>query len=211
GISSANVGDRKTVLLWDDFWGQGVPRVQFPHLHSFTNRPQISLLEASNTEPVHLLFHLPLTVEAYQQYLILAEEINSVHLRNERDVWTYNWSSAIYSSSKAYKQLMGHRHVPAPIKWIWKSSCQMKHRVFFWLLLNDRLNTRGMLRRRSMVLDSYTFIILMAWSIWQTRNNGIFNNIDPTVEGCRQMFKKEMLMVVHRAKQKYFSAITSWI
>ena len=29
-------------------------------------------------------------------------------------------------------------------------------RFFFWLFLKDRLNTRGMLRRRNMFLDSYT-------------------------------------------------------
>jgi hypothetical protein len=32
----------------------------------------------------------------------------------------------------------------------------MKHKVFFWLLLQNRLNTRALLRRKNMVLDSYT-------------------------------------------------------
>jgi hypothetical protein len=32
----------------------------------------------------------------------------------------------------------------------------MKHKVFFWLLLVNRLNTRGLLQRRGMILDSYT-------------------------------------------------------
>ena len=32
----------------------------------------------------------------------------------------------------------------------------MKHKVFFWLLIRDRLNTRDILRRRNMELDSYT-------------------------------------------------------
>jgi hypothetical protein len=40
-------------------------------------------------------------------------------------------------------------------KWIWRSCCQMKQKVFFWLLQN-MLNTRGMLPRSDMVLDSYT-------------------------------------------------------
>lgn len=31
----------------------------------------------------------------------------------------------------------------------------LKHKVFFWLLMNDRLNTRGLLRRNNMALDSY--------------------------------------------------------
>jgi hypothetical protein len=33
---------------------------------------------------------------------------------------------------------------------------QMKHKVFFWLLLKDRLNTRDLLQRKGMDLESYT-------------------------------------------------------
>jgi hypothetical protein len=31
----------------------------------------------------------------------------------------------------------------------------MNHKVFFWLVLKDRINTRDMLRRRGMELDSF--------------------------------------------------------
>ena len=39
---------------------------------------------------------------------------------------------------------------------LWKSKYQPKHRVFYWLWLKNRLNTRDMLRRRNMELDSYS-------------------------------------------------------
>jgi hypothetical protein len=39
---------------------------------------------------------------------------------------------------------------------LWHSICQQKYKVFFWLLLQDRLNTRGLLRRKHMHLESYT-------------------------------------------------------
>jgi hypothetical protein len=35
-------------------------------------------------------------------------------------------------------------------------SCQQKHKVFLWLLRQDRLNTRGLLKRKNMLLESYT-------------------------------------------------------
>jgi hypothetical protein len=41
-------------------------------------------------------------------------------------------------------------------QWLWKSKFQMKHKVFFWLLLKDRLSTRDLLWRKNMELDSYT-------------------------------------------------------
>lgn len=44
-------------------------------------------------------------------------------------------------------------------KWIWKSACQWKHKVFFWLLLKDRLSTRNLLKRRNMALDDYNCVL----------------------------------------------------
>ena len=35
-----------------------------------------------------------------------------------------------------------------------KTACQHKHKVFFWLLLKDRLSTRDLLRRKGMELQS---------------------------------------------------------
>jgi hypothetical protein len=61
-----------------------------------------------------------------------------------------------YSVSKSYNHLMGQEYVHPAFKWIWRSKCQMKQKVFFWLLLHNRLNTRGMLQRRNMIPDSYT-------------------------------------------------------
>jgi hypothetical protein len=39
------------------------------------------------------------------------------------------------------------------IPWIWKSKCIPKIKFFAWLLLNDRLNTRNILRRRRKFLE----------------------------------------------------------
>jgi hypothetical protein len=58
--------------------------------------------------------------------------------------------------NKVCKSLMGHTVVHPAFKWLWDSPCQLKHKVFFRLLLKDRINRRGMLKRRNMHLDSYT-------------------------------------------------------
>jgi len=57
------------------------------------------------------------------------------------------------ASTKVYKLLLGHQEVHPVLKWLW--SCQPKQRVFFWLLINDRLSTRNILRRKHMHLDAY--------------------------------------------------------
>uniref|UniRef100_A0A8R7U6Y7 Reverse transcriptase zinc-binding domain-containing protein n=1 Tax=Triticum urartu TaxID=4572 RepID=A0A8R7U6Y7_TRIUA len=38
---------------------------------------------------------------------------------------------------------------------LWKASNLLRHKIFFWLLLHDRVNTRNLLKRKSMVLSSY--------------------------------------------------------
>ena len=42
--------------------------------------------------------------------------------------------------------------------WLWKSSCQNKHKVFFWLLLKGRLSTRELLHRRNMQIQDYSCV-----------------------------------------------------
>jgi hypothetical protein len=49
--------------------------------------------------------------------------------------------------------------VPQAFKWLWKSSVQKRHKVFFWLLLKDRLSTRNILRRRNQVIPLYECVL----------------------------------------------------
>jgi hypothetical protein len=51
---------------------------------------------------------------------------------------------------------MGHFQVHHIFKSLWKNKCQLKHKVFYWLWLKNRLNTRNMVRRKNMTLESYT-------------------------------------------------------
>lgn len=66
------------------------------------------------------------------------------------------WNSHLYSVKKAYRHLSGHLNLHPAYKWLWSSSCQKKHKVFFWLLIKDRLSTRELLRRKNMLLQDYS-------------------------------------------------------
>jgi hypothetical protein len=59
------------------------------------------------------------------------------------------------TSRKAYLYLSGTIPASPLFKWIWKSSILPKHKFFFWLLLQERQNTRNLLIRKNMFLDSY--------------------------------------------------------
>jgi hypothetical protein len=84
--------------------------------------------------------------------------IQQHHSPNSTDKWSYIWNSNQFSVKKAYRQLKGHISLHPVYKWLWKSSCQKKHKVFFWLLINDRLSTRDLLKRKRMALPDYSCI-----------------------------------------------------
>jgi len=68
-------------------------------------------------------------------------------------------NNGIYLTKTVYKKLIGHNDVHQVYKWIWKNRLQPKHRVFFWLLIKDRLSTKNILRRKRMDLNSYNCAI----------------------------------------------------
>lgn len=187
---------------------------------------------------------------------------------NMTDLLIFSWGNSCFSAAKIYKTLVGHRPVHPTFLWIWNSKCQMKYKVFFWLLLRDRLSTRDLLQRRGMELESYTcdlcilqrtettahrflrcnfarscwqligiqfnstrniaqmiskirrhlqvpffmdIIILMCWSIWTTRNEWTFRNVDPTREGGMRKFVEEFFLLRHRVNEDRFGLMKSWV
>jgi hypothetical protein len=98
---------------------------------------------------------LPISEEAYGQLLQLASLLDNLPDSEDKDIWTYIWGSPCYSSSKAYKYFFGHHFVHPIFKWLWKAKAQKKHKVFFRLLLKDRLITQNILRRKNKELPSY--------------------------------------------------------
>jgi hypothetical protein len=107
-------------------------------------------------EQLEEMFHIPMSVEAFQQYQLLLTSLQEQQYSVQCDKWTYIWGAQEYSSQKVYKHIAGEDFVHPVFRWLWKSKCQPKHKVFFWLFLMDRLNTRSMLRKRNIPMDSYT-------------------------------------------------------
>lgn len=68
-------------------------------------------------------------------------------------MWHYSWGSNIYSAKRFYVIPFKSISPPPPILWIWKSKCSNKLKVFTWLLLMDRLNTKNILRRKNCTIE----------------------------------------------------------
>jgi hypothetical protein len=158
GMTAAHVHDGRSCLFWLDLWNNRLLHQDFPELFSFVRDANISVHNADNMVPLHSLFHLPLSIEAYDQYQQLEHIVLNINFQQRPDHWSYMWGFSIFSSSKAYRRLIGHRTVHHAFHWLWKSKCQNKRKFFFWLVLQDRLSTRNLLYRRNMALQDYSCV-----------------------------------------------------
>lgn len=159
GMAIVNIQSGDSCHFWDDLWLGLVPKLAFPELYSFAKRPSETVATTKASQSLIQDFHLPLSTEAYQQFIQLESMLNNFHPSGVSDTWTYIWGSQSFTCAKAYKQLSGLATVHPVFRWIWKSSCQHKHKVFFWLLVQDRLSTRNILRRKNMFLPSYNCVL----------------------------------------------------
>ena len=149
GISACTVGNGSTLLLWLDVWNGFFLQEKLPRLFTFAKDQKISVAAFLSTPDMSTLFHLPLSEQAYQEFQELQEIIQSVQMtQTNKDQWHYIWGSSKYTSKSFYNHLYKDFHPPKPFLWIWKSRCCNKLRVFSWLLLMDRLNTRSLLKRK---------------------------------------------------------------
>lgn len=136
-----------------DNWIQQPLKLEYPELFSFAKNKKISVNMLYSQQQLQSLFSLPLSIEAFQQMQLIQAFIENFPLNDQNDKWTSFGGN--FSASKAYKFLIGHRQTHPAFKWLWKSCCQPKHKVFLWLLMKDRLSTKNILRRKNMHLDSY--------------------------------------------------------
>jgi hypothetical protein len=154
------LGDGKSAYFWTDMWNdEECLHQKFNHLVTFAKNTELSIHSVIHTEYLEDLFHLPLSQQAFQEFEQL-ENLCEVALQRvqegEADKWKYIWGNFSFTSRKAYKVLIGYQPTIPHFSWIWKTSCQARHKFFFWLLVLDRLNTRNLLKRKNFQLQSYS-------------------------------------------------------
>ena len=150
--------DGSTVLFWSDLWNDNILESKFPRFYSFARNKNISVAKFLSNNTLEAQFHLPLSEQAFQEFRSLQDLIQALQVdQNSKDSWEYIWGSKNYSSSKCYNFPYKNIQPPAPFLWIWNSKFCNKLRVFLWLLLMDRLNTRNILRRKKQKLQGNNY------------------------------------------------------
>jgi hypothetical protein len=153
------LGTGDTILFWEDLWNGQILKFKYLELHSFAINKSITAQRVQQADELDDIFQLPLSEVAYEQYCELEIYIHSLEQDGSNDRWSYIWGNGNFSSQKVYIHLCGS-----------KSACQTKHKVFFWLLLMDRLNTRGLLERKNMYLESYSCELCLLQTVGTLRH-----------------------------------------
>jgi hypothetical protein len=145
-------------------------------LHSFSLNDDISVADFVDEQDLGVHFQLPLSIEAHTKLLQVHHIINDDTVdRHTSDKWEFAWGKSMYKSKDYYNFCFKDVVVPDYLQRIWKSKCIMKHKVFAWLMLVDRINTRDMLRRRrNMDIGSVFSCMLCDTGLDETRNHLFF-------------------------------------
>jgi hypothetical protein len=150
-----------SILFWSDKWRGNSLSQEFPRLFSFALDQNISLREMVNLDNIEEHFYLPLSAQAFDEFNQVREIVLSQNLNPEgKDVWKTQWKDGVYTASKYYHYMFRDQHASPILARIWKSKCILRIKFFAWLLINDRLNTRDMLRRRQCnVTNVYDYVL----------------------------------------------------
>jgi hypothetical protein len=103
-------------MEWTNMFAQACP-----DLFSFAKNKFITMQQENMALSLLNLFHLPLLVQAFDQLQDLVQWLKEILPCSEPDYWTYIWGTFLFTPSKAYKHLIGHRQ-HLVYNWLWNFS-----------------------------------------------------------------------------------------
>lgn len=106
-LATALVQNGRSCFLWLDTWNQTLWSQACPHLFSFAKSHFVSLHTAVTSEHLEDLFHLPLSAEAFTQFQTLQTALQTLHLSDSHDSWTYSWGMLVSLLGRFTNILLG--------------------------------------------------------------------------------------------------------
>ena len=116
------------------------------------------------------LFQLPLSEHAHVELQCLSQCLDNIAGdRLLSDCWSWNASKKSQYTTKKYYDLVHRPIVANPIlNWIWKSCCTMSIKMFAWLVIMDRVNTKDMIQRRHWRIEDGLNVCYADLALWRT-------------------------------------------
>jgi len=198
-----------TVLFWLDVWNDNLLPEKFPRLFTFAKNQKNYVPAFLEPSDLAEHFHLPLSDQAFHEFQELQELVQGIQLNDEgKDQWHYIWGSQKYRSKSFYSHLYRNFQPPRVFPWIWDSRCSNKLRVFTWLLLMNRLNTRNILKRKKFKIEGNNYDCVLCNSHNEETAMHLFFTC-PFAKSCWQLIGLEwhlgvpFFQMIESAKQSY--------
>ena len=138
-------------MFWSDHWQIGNSDVhlqdRFPRLYSFCLHKNLSVREVFQASSFQDLFYLPLSEQDFQDLHQLSSLMGCFHIDSScHDSWGWRHGKKSDYTAKKFYDFVYQPMVANPILgWIWRSCCTMSIKMFAWLVIMDRVNTKDMI------------------------------------------------------------------
>jgi hypothetical protein len=171
------MGKGNTFLFWSDNWivneDKTPLKIRFPKSFSYVLNENVSAAEVYSTDELEDMFYLPLSTITNQELQELKQIVDDNPVSDQLYVWSYCWGPK-YFAALFYHKIHAYIKTPSVHKWLWKSCCIMRHKMFAWLVLSDCLNTRYLLQRRHWHVTDDTHCELCSGHLYEDRAHLFF-------------------------------------
>jgi hypothetical protein len=148
---------------------------RFPRLFSFALEEDSSVANMASALDLSSHFALLLSAEAFQELQLVSQVLLDTPIDDGvPDQRPFTWGPS-YTPSKFYNFLFGQLPTNMALNAIWKSKALPKQKVFVWLLMKDRLNTRDLMLRKHWHLDSEPHCVMCVSQVLETRDHLFFD------------------------------------
>jgi hypothetical protein len=157
------VGNGCRTSFWKNFWiGDGSLAVKFPILFDLTIDKDITVNKVLSSNFDALSFRRRMTSNLQGFYDDLVALCSDYNLSNQDDKLIWNLGNKGFTVNSLYKK-NSMDQIKVPYRFLWKSKLPQKIKVFFWLVIRNKILTKDNLKKE-IGRDLMNDVFVVAWN-----------------------------------------------
>jgi mannosylglycoprotein endo-beta-mannosidase len=159
------LGNGTQERFWNSSWLEVMaPRDMAPNLFKLAWRKnRTAAEELTNHHWTRGLWRMS-TADEIAEFILLWDKLQHIQLTDETDSITWRWTAhGNYTSKSAYSVQFRGTYCSFDTKAIWKASAEGKHKLFAWLLVQNRILTADLLLVRNWLCQPVCILCDQNW------------------------------------------------
>lgn len=149
-VSKVNNG--RNTIFWDDVWIGSVPlKLEFESLYLICDKPKCLVADCWAGDGWNIKFRRAFGETELKEWDRLMGSLEETRLAEIENEDSFSWvfeQSRVYSTRSMYRNTMFRGVRNYRMKKLWKSKLPMKIKIFMWMLIQDKLQTRVNLKKK---------------------------------------------------------------